>query len=166
MQGLLVRDSRGKENRERRRCAVGNGPIFSILNRPGLRGSVMGMKTASPNASREEISELQSDVRSLKAILNRLNKSAGKFTPTDETTLASAIDLTQHIETKLETCVAALGTASEYDKADQRGGAENRDNRADGVESADNKVHAEKAEHARRDNPSHPGQLKHATARK
>ncbi len=123
------------------------------------------MKTA-PNPSREEISELQSDVRNLKAVLNRLNKSSAKFAPTDETTLASAIELSNHIETKLETCVAALGTASEYEKADQRGGAENRDNRADGVESADSKEHSEKAEHARRENPTHPGHLKHATARK
>ncbi len=120
----------------------------------------------TPNPAREEISELQSDVRNLKALLNRLNKSSGKFTPVDETTLNSAIEVAQHIETKLETCVAALGTASEYDKADQRGGAENRDNRADGVESADSKEHAEKAEAARLHNPTKPAALKHATARK
>ncbi len=118
------------------------------------------------NPSREAVSELQSDVRNLKALLNRLNKSAGKFTPVDETTLNSLIDLAQHIETKLETCVAALGTVSEYDTADQKGGAENRDNRADGVEALESKPHAEKAEAARQHNPTKPAALKHATAKK
>ncbi len=165
MHGLRSCDWASKENRESWKDYIRGCPIFITLNHRTICRSVVEMKTA-PNPAREEISELQSDVRNLKTILNRLNKSAGKFTPTDETTLASAIDLAQHIETKLETCVAALGTASEYDKADQRGGAENRDNRADGVESADSKEHSEKAEHARRENPTHPGQLKHATARK
>jgi hypothetical protein len=114
--------------------------------------------------SREEISDLQTSVRSLRAVLNRLQKSDGKFSPTDETTLNAAIELAQHIETKLEVCVAALGTHSQQDSDFQRGASENRDNRADGVESEDSKVHSEKAENARRENPTNPGQLKHATA--
>lgn len=109
--------------------------LIFLLPRTGWRfvGLSRAMNTtapASPN-SREEISELQSDVRNLKALLNRINKSAAKFSPTDETTLASAIELTQHIETKLDTCVAALGTVSNYDLADQRGSTERRDNSAD-----------------------------------
>jgi hypothetical protein len=123
----------------------------------------MGTTITTP---REALSELQSDVRSLKAVLNRLNKSSGKFTPVDETTLASAIVLADHLETKLEACVAEIGTLSEYDKADQLGGSQNRDNRADGVESDDSKEHSAKAEAARRDNPTSPGKLKHASAHK